>query len=104
MNTLETIHRWLAAGKQIGKTISFDKGAETCWLSVAVQKHEDVYKLYLDEIAESQMAAHEDYDTELVRTASTLQELPALMELITTIKLEELAPLKGQKIFNPVFC
>lgn len=103
MNTLATIHRWLEAGKQIGKKISFEKDAETYWLSIAVQKHRGVYKLYLEEIAESQMAAHEDYDTEVVITTNNLQEIPTLMASIITIKLEELAPLKGQKIFNPAF-
>ena len=102
MNGLDNVQRWLEAGKQVGKNTTVEKNGENYWLSVGIQKWEGIYKLYVSEIEESLMP-NDDYLTEEIIRINTFEELPSVMAAKTLIKLKELTPLKGQKIFNPKF-
>jgi hypothetical protein len=49
------------------------------------------------------MADLDYYDAEGVIRVTHFEELSKLISALSPFKLSELAPLKGQKIFNPVF-
>ncbi|MEL6862996.1 MAG: hypothetical protein AAFP19_01195 [Bacteroidota bacterium] len=99
---LTQIFNRIERGKQQGKTYCFKQDGETIWSSVAIQKWKGRYKVYIDEIAESRMAA-EEYQKELIVDFDNLKEAIALIEAETNIKFHELQPCKGQTIFNPEF-
>ena len=72
-------------------------------LSIGVQKWESEYKLYFFKANESKMADLDFYDAEGVIRVTYFEELSNLVSVLSPFKLSELAPLKGQKIFNPEF-
>jgi hypothetical protein len=102
MKHLEKVRHWLESGKQIGEVFSFEKNSEKYWSSVGVQKWEGYYKVYVDEILESKMAA-EDYSIEKIARFDSIELVEDFISANTKTKLELLTPCKGQKIFNPAF-
>jgi hypothetical protein len=97
------VREWIEAGKQVGKSISFGEGDERYLLAIGVQKWEGEYKLYFFKANESRMADPDYYDAEGVIRVAHFEELSKLISALSPFKLSELAPLKGQKIFNPAF-
>lgn len=92
----------LEKGRQLGisKPITID--GKKVWISVAVQKWQGKYKVYISEILESKMVA-EEYMKEIIRSFDAFEKCSGFIEQNSIIKIEELGPLKGQKIFNPEF-
>lgn len=94
--------RWIEAGKQVGKSFYYDKGGQTYSQSVAIQKWNNLYIVYFFEILEQNMARLEDFeDDEVLQRFENLMDAVTFFESLTHIKLEELTPLKGQRIFTP---
>ncbi len=94
--------RIIEAGKQVGKSFSFNHNDCTYWSSVGIQKHGGAYKVYIDVIEESQMIA-EVYEREEVTQFSTALEAIDYITSETQLDVEDLKTCKGQKIFNPSF-
>lgn len=92
--------RWIETGKQVGKSFYYTKDGQTYLQSVAIQKWDGVYKVYFFEIIEKDMAHHED-EPEFLKHFHTLTDALSCFESLTHIKIEELTPSKGQRIFNP---
>ena len=102
MDDLQRVRSWIEAGKQVGRSFTFVRNGMTYWSSVAVQKCKDGYKLYVDEIEEEYIQG-EAYEREEVIFKSSLSEIEVLLQDTTALTIEQLAPLKGQKLFNPAF-
>ena len=102
MNNANKAYGWLETGKQIGKNFTYSKQDKLYYASVAIQKCGGVYKLYYNEIEESHIPAHEDYLLEVI-DVQHFNQLLILVPQKTCFQLDALAPLKGQKIFNPRF-
>lgn len=102
MDDLQRVRGWVEAGKQVGKSFTFVRNGVSYWSSVAVQKWQDGYKLYVDEIEEERIQG-EDYEREEVIYRISLAEIEDLVKGTTSLTIERLAPLKRQKIFNPAF-
>jgi ABC-type Zn uptake system ZnuABC Zn-binding protein ZnuA len=85
--------------KQIGyrKIISSPNGP--LWTSIAIQKHNGYYKVYIDEILEKNMAK-ESYEKEDKKIFTDLNLALTYLKNIGA-DIENLKPLKGQRIFNP---
>jgi tRNA threonylcarbamoyladenosine modification (KEOPS) complex Cgi121 subunit len=96
----QKLMRWLSSNKQIGESFSFNKEGEECFSSVAIQRWGDVYKVYVDEIMESQMAC-ENYIRDEVLEFNSAEEAIEFVSIETMATLENLTPSKGQKIFDP---
>jgi hypothetical protein len=93
-------HRaWIEQGKQIGKSFSINKPPRRFYVRVAIQKQQGAYRVIVDEIDETLMAA-EQFEMEENRTFASLDEAIAFIENTTSVKLTELAPSKGQKWFR----
>jgi hypothetical protein len=97
------VREQIEAGKQVGKSVFFSEGDERYLLSIGVQKWEDEYKLYFFKANESRMADLDFYDAEGIIRVTYFEELSKLISALSPFMLSELAPLKGQKIFNPKF-
>jgi hypothetical protein len=97
-----TVQRWIESGQQIGKSIVTNRDGQACYISVAIQKWESIYKVSVTEIRESNMTA-ELFDRDEVRSFKTFKEVAAFFEHNSPIALIELMPLKGQKLSNPGF-
>ncbi|TQF67862.1 hypothetical protein [Pseudoalteromonas luteoviolacea] len=102
MPSREKLISWLGANKQIGVVFDFDRVEGKYWSSVGVQKWNSVFKVYVDEILESEMDA-ENYAREEIVSFTSVEEAIDFVENDTNANLEQLAPCKGQKIFNPAF-
>ena len=102
MDNLQKVRTWIEAGKQVGKSFSFVRNDVLFWSSVAVQKWNDGYKLYVDEIEEEYIQG-ENYLREDIIYRMTLSEIEDIIKETTSLRIDDLAPLKGQKIFNPAF-
>ena len=92
----------IESGKQVGKLFSFLRNEANYWSSVGIQKHEDVFKVYIDVIAELEMDA-QNYEREGFARFATAQEAVDYVIAQTSLVEEDLRPCKGQKIFNPSF-
>ncbi|MBP9037178.1 MAG: hypothetical protein KBG38_05290 [Candidatus Cloacimonas sp.] len=89
-------------GKQLGNMFSFDRSGKTIWSSVGIQKWQDIYKVYVDEIEEENMEAEIYLRDEINYFDNARDALKYIDEKTETNSLE-LHPCKGQKIFNPGF-
>ena len=69
---------------------------------VGIQKWQGVYKLYIDKIDESQPVDYDAENEEIIQVGD-LDSLVRVIGMKSPFTIEELAPLKGQKIFNPQF-
>lgn len=94
--------RTIESGKQVGKLFSFQKDDITYWSSVGIQKHDGVFKVYIDVIAEPEMDA-QNYEREEFSSFAKAQEAVSYVTSETNLDEEDLRPCKGQKIFNPSF-
>ena len=103
MSPLSTVQEWLEAGKQIGTTFSYENAGQTHWASVGVQWWNGAYKIYLSDIAEVLMAMSEEHLQEEVVEVARYEDIASILAMKTNVKLENLAPCKGQKVFNPMF-
>ena len=103
MEDVSKVKEWVEAGKQVGKSDYFGEGKERYLLSIGVQKWEGEYKFYLFKANESRMRDLDYYDAEGTIRVTHFEELLSLITALSPFKLSELAPLKGQKIFNPAF-
>ncbi|KAA9331308.1 hypothetical protein F0P96_13735 [Hymenobacter busanensis] len=102
MSGLDRVRSWVEAGKQIGPVIRYERGGRPCWLSVGIQRWEGIYKRYVSEIREVDMSREAFIRDEIIPYAS-FEELLAAYPQQTDIPIEDLAPLKGQRLFNPRF-
>jgi len=102
MNDLEKIKNWIENEKQLGKRFSFEKNGKKFWSSVGIQKWQECYKVYVDEIDEDKMSA-EDYERDEIKKFNNLSDALKFIKNNTRIEINELNPCKGQKIFNPNF-
>ena len=100
MASIEKLTHWIESGKQIGKTICFNRNGERCWSSVGVQKWNDIIKVHIDEILEKQMSS-ETYLREDTMDFPSIDLALTYISEHTRVKPEEMSPCKGQKIFNP---
>jgi hypothetical protein len=103
MGDLAKVREWVEAGKQIGKQFWLEEDGKKYWLSVGVQKWKGAYKLYLDRIEESHMVVHDLFDTEEITIVGCFDDIQGVLDVKCPIKLDELTPQKGQRIFNPAF-
>ena len=101
MDMLARVTGWIEAGKQVGKTIFIQEGGEEYAVSVGVQKWKERYKLYFCKLPLT--ANFYGFEDNEYIELDSMDSIPALLESRTTIRLDELAPLKGQRIFNPAF-
>jgi len=92
--------QWISGNKQVGEVFSFEKDGELCWSSVAIQKWGNVFKVYVDEVLESQMDA-ENYLREEILVFDSIESAIEFVSTSTMTAPEKLSPCKGQKIFNP---
>lgn len=102
MSSTEQLIGWILNNKQVGDTFSFEKDGELYWSSVAIQKWRDIFKVYVDEILDSQMAA-ENYFRDEILIFENIEEAIEFISTNTMSSPERLKPCKGQKIFNPNF-
>lgn len=102
MQLNEHIKNKIEDGKQIGKRFSFLENEELSWSSVGLQKVKGKYKVYVDEILESKMVA-EEFTREECLVFNKLDDAILFINENTKTNISELAPCKGQKIFNPDF-
>ena len=101
MDALDRVIGWIEAGKQVGKTIFIQEDGQEYAVSAAVQKWQQCYKLYFRKL--SLVANFYDYEGDEYIELESLESIPSLLQARTTIKLDELTPLKGQRIFKPAF-
>lgn len=102
MILLSKTREWLEAGRQIGKSVDYHKDGEEYWLTVGIQRWEGVYKLYISNVKMSEVY-NEDAHFEEVTRINQFEEIEPVLTSKTFVRLGELTPLKGQKIFNPRF-
>ncbi|MDQ2773212.1 MAG: hypothetical protein M3Y54_22230 [Bacteroidota bacterium] len=103
MENFSRVREWIEAGKQVGKSDYFGEGDGRYLLSVGVQKWEGEYKFYLFKANELRLRDIDCYDLEGTIRVMHFEELLSLVNVLCPFKFNELAPLKGQKIFNPAF-
>jgi hypothetical protein len=101
MEDADRVKGWVEAGKQVGKSDFFGEGNEKYLLSISVQKWEGEYKLYFFKANEFKLRDLDFYDAEGVIRVTSFEELSILVSALSPFKINELTPLKGQKIFNP---
>lgn len=92
--------QWIDSNKQVGKTFYFYKEGKKVWSSVGIQKWDGRFLLYVDEIFESDMAA-DHFSREELLYFTTAVEAINFAQSNTQVEIEQLAPCKGQKVFNP---
>ncbi len=100
MRKTRSTRELIEAGKQVGAEIQFDLDGSPCWSSVAVQKWEGGYLVYVYEILESKMVA-EEYERDEVRELASLDEASSYINAQTQARFDEMRPCKGQRMFNP---
>jgi hypothetical protein len=103
MEDLIKIKTWIEAGKQIGKRCWLEENGKKYWVSVGVQKWQDIYKIYFDKIEESHMQDYDHYDTEEIIKVNCFEKIQTTINSKFPINLIELTPQKGQKIFSPEY-
>lgn len=90
--------RWIVQGKQIGKSLTLDRGGRSFYVRVAIEKRGDGYEVLVDEIDERRLEA-EEYERDEKRRFDRLEEAVAFIEGTTPVTLGDLAPSRGQKWF-----
>lgn len=102
MNSNVNLLNIINNGKQVGIRYSFLSGNEVCWSSVGLQKWEGKYKVFIDEILESKMSS-EEYLREEIVSFDSIESALEFIKNNTKVEINDLAPCKGQRIFNPKF-
>jgi hypothetical protein len=87
-------------GKQVGRRWSFVRDGKRVWSSVAVQKVGERFRVFVDEILDENIPS-ETFEVDLLKSFDSLEEAERFLLSKTGLRLEDLGPLKGQKIFNP---
>ncbi|MGI4883355.1 MAG: hypothetical protein ACRYFR_00150 [Janthinobacterium lividum] len=103
MDDLSRVTEWIEAGKQVGKSALFNEADKIYWVSIGVQKWEGEYKLYFFKVDEARMKDLDYYDVEGTMRITHFEGLSSLISALCPIKISELTPQKGNKIFNPAF-
>jgi hypothetical protein len=98
-NARVKVIRWVEQGRQIGKSFSVERDGKKFYASVAIQKQGSVYKVRADEIDENLMDA-EIFARDESREFDSMDEAITFIEQTSPLKLEDLAPSKGQKWFR----
>lgn len=101
MNLEEIINR-IENGQQLGKEQLSKNGESEIWFSVGIQKWEEVYKVFIREIPETELPFGE-FTRNVIKSFEKLKLARTFLEESSSFKLEELRPFKGQLIFNPEF-
>jgi len=101
MNILEKIEN----GTQVGVNTITIIDNERIHYALAVQKWDGVYKIFTRKIEESKMAAYEDYEEEAEKivVVDTIGDVVDYLENVLEVDINDLHPLRGQRIFNPGF-
>ena len=101
MNSADNILK----GKQIGYREKTEKDGIVFFHSVAVQKCNEKFKVFICKIKESQLAIFEDVESDVTKIIQfdTIEAVLSYFSDVLKIDIEKLRPLKGQKIFNPKF-
>lgn len=89
----------LERGKQLGISKRIQKEEKFFWYSYAIQKMDNIYYVYEYEIAEENMAM-EEYEYESINKYQSFEEVLQNFSNKYGISIEDIAPLKGQRIFN----
>ncbi len=97
MADTERIIGWIETGKQLGKVFSFDRNGKTIWSSVGIQKRQNTYKVYADEIEEEKMDAEIYLRDEINKFDNVINALLYIDENTQTNSLE-LQPCEGWRI------
>lgn len=92
----------MEAGKQIGISLRYIREDELCWLCMGAQKWQGIYKFYYAEILERNMVA-EEYICEELTCCASFEELVEVAKGKSAVSFRDMAPLRGQRIFNPNF-
>ncbi len=102
MDSIANVIRWIEAGKQVGKSFYYDKEGKTYCQWVAIQKWNSFYVIYFFEILEKNMACFEDFeDDKVLQRFENLPDAITFYEGLTHVRIEELTPLEGNRIFYP---
>lgn len=99
---LERVINILAKGKQLGKRFDFSVNGKRYWSSVGIQKWNNKYKVYIDEILESKMES-EEYSKEKIEEFDDVATAIRYLSEHSHVNVESLESCKGQKFFNPSF-
>ena len=101
LNIIEKIE----SGTQVGMNTITIVDNEKIYYSLAVQKWDGVYKIFTRKIAENKMAAYEDYEEEAEKivVVDTIGDVVDYLENVLEVDINDLHPLRGQRIFNPGF-
>jgi len=102
LEDIERIALQIDNGKQLGSRFSFMKNKKTIWSSVGIQKYNENYMVFIDEIDEHNIIA-EIYSREEIKEFISLREALDYIEYSTALTFDKLLPCKGQRIFNPEF-
>lgn len=94
---------FLEKGKQIGIKEWKIEGGKKIYFSIAIQKWNDKYIIYIFEIEEDKLSIHcddiENYEQFI--ELNTVDEVLDYFNNTIEVKFESLHPLKGVKIFYP---
>ena len=102
VSTRVQIGNWLSLGKQVGATFNYLQDDELIWSSVGLQKIGSEILVYYDEIFEKNMAC-DLYSKEEYKKFSLVEHALDYVESLPQVRLENIKPCKGQRIFNPSF-
>ena len=86
-------------GRQVGCRSVLELENDSLYCSFAVQKYNDEYLLYYDEVLESNMVA-EVYEAILQGSFRTIVNLNKFIANNDLSDIQTLRPIKGQKIFD----
>ncbi|MCE9671791.1 hypothetical protein LY474_28680 [Myxococcus stipitatus] len=100
MSVEERVVKWLKDGRQVGKRYSFVRDGETFWGALAIQRVDDAYTAVFWEVAESVMWMEEEHRRERA-SFDTVAGALAFLEGRTGRAVDDLAPLKGARVFKP---
>jgi hypothetical protein len=94
----QRVRTWIEHGKQVGKGFRIEREGRRLCVSIAIQQQHGEYRVNLCEFDDTQ--AFDDDPLEDTRSFATLSEAIAFVESATPVKVEELAPRKGQRWFR----
>lgn len=97
----ERLIELIEKGKVVGKVISYQQDEDVIWSDIAIQKRNDKYVAYINEIYEKNMW-DEEYIMEELKSFDDINEAFDFIESSSKVTVEELAPMKGSKIYIPL--
>ena len=93
----------LESGQQLGVRFSTLVENETIWTCIGIQKFEKKFQLYICVINDSNII-QELFEKEILTNFNSLDETLNYTKVNFLIGIEDINPLKGQKIFVPTLC